>query len=336
MKFGDNGVLLYLLLGVGALAFFFLWAERVYRRISQRFAERDILPRITSYYKKSARAMKVLFTFTAVLLIGIALARPQWGSYWKQKKPEGIDILFALDTSKSMLSQDIKPDRISFAKRELEDFIGKLKGDRLAIIGFAGDAFLFCPLTMDRDGFILALHNLKIGSIPKGGTSISAAIRGVINSFRWASGTNRIAIFITDGEDNEGDIPKAVEEAKEAAVEISCIGIGTREGDIIPYIEEGGKKSEVRDKEGRAVRSRLDEDTLKSIASQTGGIYVRSSASRFGLDVIYDERLSKIKKKQMEETVERSYEERFQFPLALALMVFLAEMILQVFGNEKD
>jgi len=225
---------------------------------------------------------------------------------------------------------------MSFAKIEIEDFTGKLKDDRLGLMAFAGDAFLFCPLTTDRDGFILALHNLKIGSVPKGGTSISSAIMDVIQSFRWASGGSKIAILITDGEDNEGGVPKAAEEAKEAGIEISCIGIGTREGDIIPYIDEGGKKTVIKDKEGRVVKSRLDEDMLKEIAAKTGGIYVRSSASRFGLDAIYDERLSKIKKKQAEETISRSYEERFQLPLALALLAFLAEIIMQAFGNEKD
>jgi len=336
MKFGDAGVLLYLSLCLIGLIIFSIWAQRAYMRASRKFAELDILPRITSDYKKSAQFLGALFTLLAILLIGIALARPQWGSYWKQKNPEGIDILFVVDTSKSMLSQDVKPDRMTFAKIEIEEFTGKLKGDRLGLMAFAGDAFLFCPLTMDKDGFILALHNLSVESVPKGGTSISAAIGSVIQSFKWASGTRKVAILITDGEDNEGGVPEAAKEAKDAEIEISCIGIGTKEGDVIPYLEKGGKKSVVMDKEGRAVRSRLDEDMLKKVADATGGVYVRSSASRFGLDYIYDERLSGIKKKQIEETIEKSFEERFQIPLALALIAFLAEIILQAFGNEKD
>jgi Ca-activated chloride channel homolog len=336
MKFANPHIFYYLLCVILAGIVFYMWSAKQYRNASTKFAEREILKKIDPYYDDNVLRLRIFLNIIAIFFIGIALARPQWGTHWEEKKNTGIDILIALDVSKSMLAQDVSPNRIEFAKDEIRDFVKGLKGDRAGLIAFAGDAFLCCPFTMDYSGFMTSLNSEKIGSVVMGGTSIPELITEASHDFKWALSKNKILIVVTDGENTEGDIRKAASFAKSEGIRIFCVGIGTREGVNIPYIDEKKNPGFIKDDSGKVVRSRLDEATLKLLVSETGGLYALSSREHSGLDLIYEKVLSKLKKKENEEVIAKSYSERFQFPLVLALIVLLFEMSLSVKKRNED
>ena len=337
MRFQEPLMLMYFTLLTFAIVIFFLWSERVYRKLSARFAQKEMITKLTSSNIGRRRALKTLFDIIAIIFIGIALARPQWGTSWKQKTAEGLDIIVAVDLSKSMLAGDVKPDRLSYAKQGITDFVESLNGDRVGLIGFSGDAFLFCPMTAYYKGFFMALDNMSVNSLKRGGTSVEAAIKEAIKAFSWALSGQKVLLLISDGEQTEGDAAAAAEAANKANIQINCIGVGTREGSNITYNENSAEYIIVKDNSGRIVTSKLDEDTLKAIAEKTGGMYIHASDSTFGLEKIYEGRLSKFKKRQAEESLLRSYQEQFEYPLAIAFIAFFISTAISMTGShEKD
>ena len=269
--------------------------------------------------------LKAGLLLAAAILIIFSLMRPQWGFHWQEVKRRGLDIIIALDTSKSMLAEDVKPDRLERAKLAIRDFTKNLKGDRIGLVAFSGTAFLQCPLTVDYGGFLLSLDSIDTNTIPRGGTSIASAIKEAIKGYGSQEKKYKTMVIITDGENNEGDPFEAAEEAKKNGIIIFCIGIGTKEGELIPLIEEGGQRQFLKDREGNVVKTRLDEGTLEKIALITGGSYIRSTATEFGLELLYRERLSKMERRELEGKMNKRYIERFQIPLAVALFLILLE-----------
>ncbi len=272
---------------------------------------------------------KTILVLLAVFLIIFSLMRPQWGFEWKEVTRSGLDIIIALDTSKSMLAEDVKPNRLERSKLAVKDLIKKLQGDRLGLIAFAGNAFLQCPLTADYSGFMLSLDDLDVHSIPKGGTSLSNAIRVALDSYEGSRKKYKILVIITDGEDHEGDAQLWAEKAKEKGIKIFTIGIGTREGEIIPVIDEAGGKTYLKDKSGNVVKTRLDEATLQQLALSTGGSYVKSTNTEFGLDLLYEEKLSKMERREIKNKMVKQYNERFRIPLVIALLLLSIEPFIR-------
>jgi len=329
MRFGNLQIFTYMVWLLPLLAVFYIWALRKERRAMEAFAQKELIPGIAPSYRKDPRVLRSLLSIAALGLMILALARPQWGFYWREDERKGVDILIAIDTSKSMLAVDMLPDRLSFSKKSVESFLRELKGDRVGLIAFSGNAFLQCPLTVDYSGFLIALKDMGVDTISRGGTSIPAAVEEAVRSYKGAETNNRAMIIITDGENTEGDLDKAIAQARKAGIMVSCVGIGTAEGNPIPVLDEKGRKTFLRDKQGKIVRSRLMEGALKAIAEGTGGIYVRASQTDFGLDTIYRERLDKLEKRKTEEKKVKVYRERFQYPLALALVFLIAEILLE-------
>ena len=196
------------------------------------------------------------------------------------------------------------------------------------MIAFSGTAFLQCPLTVDYNGFLLALNDLSINTIPHGGTAISSAIKMALKSFEGGQQGENVLIIITDGEDHEGGAAGLAREAEKAGVKIFCIGIGTSQGELIPLVDGSGKKSFLKDKQGNVVKSRLNERVLGDIALATGGAYVRSRGAEFGLDLIYEQKLSGMEKREIKAQMAKRYHERFQIPLALALILLVIEPLI--------
>jgi len=337
MKFGSPDILIYLSVVMAVLISFYIWAELSYRLASSKFAKEPLLNKIAPWQNKRIRLVRTILIISAVLFIGLAASRPQWGLYWKEKRAKGLDITIAVDVSKSMLADDVKPSRISFVKSEIKDFIKKLEGDRVAILAFAGDAFLLCPSTMDYEASFLILNNLNVGSVKRGGTSIPAAITEAVRSFKWAGTENKVLIIISDGENTEGDIREAIKEAKDANVRIFCIGVGTKEGSMVYSRDETGKTDLLKDESGKPVRSRLDEEVLKDIAEETGGAYIEASVKEFGLDTIRTKWLSQMKRLAEEAELERAYKERFQVPLVMGVIFLMVEIFLGMVNiNEEE
>ncbi|MFH1777146.1 MAG: VWA domain-containing protein [Candidatus Omnitrophota bacterium] len=322
MRFANINAV-YMLWLVFALAVFYLWAVRKKQRLLERFADKELLNELLVSLNRKKERLKIILTFLALVFCCLALMRPQWGFHWEEVKRSGLDILIAIDTSRSMLAEDVKPNRLKRSKMAVLDLLKKLKGDRIGLIAFSGSAFLQCPLTVDYNGFLLSLDNLNTEIIPKGGTSISSAIREAVKSYEGGQKKYKILVLITDGEDHAGDPVKAAEEAKKEEIKIFCIGIGTNEGELIPITDESGNKSFLKDKQGNVVKTRLDEVTLQKIALNTGGSYVRARGAEFGLDLIYEQKLAKMEKRELESKMRKQYEERFQIPLFVAFVLLL-------------
>jgi Ca-activated chloride channel family protein len=274
------------------------------------------------------RVLKTLMITIAVILALIALARPQWGFIWEETKRSGIDMLIAIDVSKSMLATDVKPNRLERSKFAVKDLVKKLDGDRIGLIAFAGTSFLQCPLTIDYNGFLLALDDLSIGTIPRGGTSITSAIRESMDIFKGPDKKYKILVIITDGDDLEGDALRAAKEAGDLGVKIYCVGVGSPDGDIIPIMSDKGDRAYVTDRAGQVVKSRLNEDLLKKIAISTGGNYVHATQAEFGLVLLYDKSISKLEKRDIEAKMRKHSQERFQYFLAFAVILLLLEPLL--------
>ncbi|HSV44025.1 MAG TPA: VWA domain-containing protein, partial [Candidatus Bathyarchaeia archaeon] len=202
-------------------------------------------------------------------------------------------------------------------------------------IGFAGDAFLLCPLSSDYGGVLLSLEDLKPASIPRGGTNLGAAIEEAVRVFANRRSAYKTLVVLTDGENLEGDPAAVAQKAKDQGVKIYAVGIGTQEGELIQVVDGQGKAEFLKDSEGNFVKSRLNEALLQEIALATGGLYVRSGGSQSGLDIIYDRALSKLDKTEFDSEMKRRYFERFQWPLGLAFLLLFIETILAVRKREN-
>ncbi len=327
MKFGalHMAVLLWLL---PAVMLFYVWAGRRRKKALERFAHDALLPEIAMSFDERKKKIKTLMIAAALLFILIAFIRPQWGFSWQEIKRQGLDILIAVDTSNSMLAEDVLPNRLERSKLAIMDLVRKMKGDRIGLIAFSGTAFLQCPLTLDYNGFLLSLEDISVDTIPVGGTSLSNAVYTAVDSYGGGKKKHKILIIITDGEDLEGGVDRAIARARAAGVTIFCVGIGTAGGELIPMRGEAGKMSFLKDPEGNAVKTRLDEDVLQRIALGTGGMYVGASGAEFGLDLIYEQRLSKLEKEEFKARMEKRYRERFQIPLCVALLFLFIEPLV--------
>jgi Ca-activated chloride channel family protein len=316
---------------------FFIWAVpllvltvaygmRRRRDILRRFSSKHGLAVIVPETAEYRRWIKGALVAATVFFTAVALAGPKYGFRWQEIRQRGVDIIIALDCSRSMTAADIAPSRMERAKREVFDLLTMLQGDRVGLVAFAGTAFLQCPLTLDYDAFHLFLNALSPDYLPVGGTDITGALAAATDGFDPKSATDKAIILITDGENTgEGDPLKAAAALKEKEIKLFCIGVGGRDGVPIPEADGGFKK----DRSGQIVLSRLDENTLKKMAVITGGTYVRSVAGDMDLDAIYTD---EIRRKMAAETLtsgrKQVWEDRFQWPLALALVCLVVELML--------
>ena len=319
--------MLWLLALAPAVGVFFVWALRRRRQALRRFAEARLLATLAPDLDERRQRWRALLIVAALTLLVLALAGPKWGFHWEEVHREGVDIVIALDTSRSMLAEDVKPDRLARSKLAIEDLVKRLQGDRIGLVAFAGSAFMQCPLTLDYQAFAESLHAVNVGIIPKGGTALTEAIKAGLEAFEGRQGKHEALILITDGEDHEGHIDDAAKEAADRGVKIYTVGIGTAEGDLIPVTVDG-QQDFLKDRRGQVVKSRLDEETLQKIATTTGGAYVHATSGDFGLDTVYNDFIGKMEKRELQSTMERRYEERFQLPLLLAFVLLALEPLV--------
>jgi Ca-activated chloride channel family protein len=327
MQFG-NPFAFFLLLLVPALVLFLVWAFYSRRRALERFVAQPLAQRLAESVRPVARRWKAVLLVTVVLLTLVALTEPRWGFEWREVKHRGMDVAVLLDVSKSMLTEDVRPNRLTQAKFAVQDLLEKLHGDRVGLVAFAGTAFVQCPLTVDYEAFRLTLKDADSRIIPRGGTAIGAAIRTALKAFEAGEGRDRAIVLITDGEETESDALAAADEAAQAGVRIYAVGVGSPDGELIPVREDGKPMDFLKDSDGKVVKSRLDEQTLQQLALKTGGMYVRSAAGDFGMDAIYDKGISTLQRKEYETRLHKRYFERYQWPLGLALALLFVESFL--------
>lgn len=335
MRFANLNALHYLWF-IFVLAVFYVWAGKLKKKRIQQFAQEELFFSLTEKFDYQKRRLKKILLFSALALSVFVFMRPQWGFHWQEVKRRGLDIIIAIDTSKSMLAQDVKPNRLERSKLAVQDLIKKLKGDRIGLIAFAGKSFLTCPLTVDYSGFCFSLDRLDVDTVSYGGTAISEAIREARKSFQGNHQKYKILVLITDGEDHLGDSLAEAKKAKEEGIKIFCIGIGTKEGEIIPITNENGTKTFLKDEQGNVVKTRLDENTLEKIALTTQGSYVQATGAEFGLDLIYTQKLAQMEKRDIEGKMQKRFEERFQIFLGIVLILLISEIVISEKKREDD
>ena len=313
---------------VPLLIIFYIWAFRSKRKALGSFAQQHLIPVLTSTVNWRNQKLKALLVILALCFLIFALIGPRWGFEWHEIKREGIDIIVAIDTSRSMLTQDVKPSRLERSKLAVEELLDLLQGDRIGLVAFAGGSFLQCPLTLDYGAFAIALDAVDTKIIPQGGTSISAAIKTAAEAFENKEKKHKALILITDGESHVGDPVEAAEEAAEQGIRIFCVGVGDKDGALIPIVDRNGNIVFLKDRKGQVVMSKLDETILQKIALTTNGGYVHASATQFGLDMIYNEKIAAMEKRELESKRRKRYEERYQLPAVIALGFLCLEAFL--------
>lgn len=319
MRFGAPELIKWLLLII-PLVVLFIWMHRQRAVRLARLISSSVWETVIHGHSRKSGRRRIILRLLALLCIGLALTRPQWGSHWEEVKQRGLDIIVVLDTSKSMLAEDIKPNRLKQAQWAVRDFVKQLKGDRIGLIAFAGSSFLQCPATIDYAAFTMMLDDIYAGIIPRGGTAIEQALKTAADSFDTKSEVDRVIILITDGEDHEGDPMRMAEQFRKDKIKLFCIGVGTLEGELVPSTE-----GYVKNPQGQVVKSSLNEGLLEKLASETGGFYVRSAPGDFGLDRIYKLGISGLQRNEQETRLAKVYEERFGWFAAAALLLLLAE-----------
>ena len=288
-------------------------------------------------------ATRVTFTrsvsvmhWVCALFLALALTRPQWGVIEETVHQRGLDIVIAIDLSSSMRAEDVSPSRIENARQELAFLVEELKGNRIGIVGFAGSAFLFCPLTMDTNAVELFLDEMTIEAIPVPGTAVGDAIRVALTTFKMSdegqeAGGSKVLLLLTDGEDHESDPLGAAKEAAKAGVIIDTIGLGTANGSLIPDPDTGDF---VKDDSGNNVMSKLDGSVLQQISKDTGGTFMRLDESKDGL-TSYLKTLQRRETRSLGEKTDVRRHERFPYFLIVAGLAFMLGLILEEWDKRR-
>ena len=324
--------LLWLLLLVPAAVLAYSIAFVYRRRLLGRLGNPVLIARMsaaTSVPRKVARAALVCL---AVGLLALALARPQAGGRARLEKQRGLDLVVALDFSKSMLAKDIYPSRLERAKRELERLMDHLAGDRVGLVAFAGETLTYPPTT-DYDAVKLFWRDLSPSDMPVGGTAIGRALKSgidMLSRLRAQGGETRdqVILLLTDGEETESQPLEVADEAAKLGIKVFAVGIGSRSGELVPELGENEQaEGYIKDRDGKYVTSRLDEDLLSQIAAKTGGGYLRADAQHFGVEAI-EAALAGLKRTENESRLVKQYDEVFEYLLVPALLLLLIEACL--------
>jgi Ca-activated chloride channel family protein len=317
------------LLAIPFLAVLFMRGERRAALRLREFVSERLLPNLARTVDWRRRKLRFALVLLGFALAITALARPQWGYIYEDVKRKGLDLIFAADTSRSMLSNDMPPSRLQRVKLATQDLLHELQGDRVGLIAFAGRAFLQAPLTIDYSAAVESINDLDTDTIPEGGSNISAAIDLAIQTFGKSAIGNRALIIFTDGEELSGDAVKTAKTAADAGVRIFTVGVGTPEGSLIPIGGEGGGTGFVKDSNGQVVKSKLDEKRLKEIAEATGGFYIHLEDGPRTMRRLFEEGLAKMQAGDIDERMSRRPIERYQWPLGAALLVLTASYLIR-------
>lgn len=319
--------LLWLLLAVPVAVLLVALGWRARTRARRNWAG-NLFAQLSPGYDGGRERLKVALYLLGFSFVVLALARPQWGGELVMMKRRGIDLMVAIDTSASMLAEDMKPNRLSQAKRAVADLVNRMGGDRLGLIAFAGQAFTMCPLTLDHGTVLLMLESMNVNSVSLPGTNLEDAIRTARSSFVRQERKHKALVLVTDGESTEGDPVREAQQAAEEGVLIYTIGIGSPEGQPIPERDANGAVlGYKRDRSGQVHNSRLDEEPLRRVAEVTHGRYYRATPHALELGTVFDE-LQGLEKKELEGQLSTHYEERYQWPLAIAALLLALELVI--------
>jgi Ca-activated chloride channel family protein len=314
-----------LALGAAIVLFAGLWSLRRRRIERERLAIPRLVPRLFPGFSSGRATARVVLAASAALFAAIAAVGPVRGYTLRDVERRGIDLVVCLDTSRSMLVQDVKPDRLTRAKRELAGLFDRMKGDRAALIAFAGDVREVAPLTHDRDTLKSFLETLSPADNLRGGTDLGAALEKALAMFDGRTGAHEAIVLVTDGEDLEGRGLQFAAQAKERGIRVYVLGMGTSGGGKIPE----GTTGFVRGPDAKEVVSRMDPESLGRIASAAGGDFATIEMSPVPLEELYEKRIAQLEGRELEGGQERIPHDRYQWPLAIAAACMLLELGLR-------
>jgi Ca-activated chloride channel homolog len=318
---------LYALLLIPFFSILFIIYMNWKRSAVRRFGEPIVISQLMPLASGNKLILKFVILMLAFGFLVIGLANPQIGSKLEKIQRKGADLVIALDVSNSMLSQDIRPDRLTRAVQGISKLIDRLEGDRIGIVVFAGKAYVQLPITTDYSAAKMFLSTISTQMVPSQGTAIGDAIDLSLESFREDERSKAI-IIITDGENHEGNVLESAQAAAEKGIKIFTIGMGSPEGSPIPVYDASGRQTGYKtDRQGQTIISKLDETTLQQMASAGNGIYVRASTGQDGLTRILDE-INALEKQEIETKMFSEYEGRFQYFLAISLFFLILEFFV--------
>lgn len=297
------------------------------KRTQKRFADKDLLSKLSPSQSTFKSILKVVVLSLAIACFVIALVNPQIGTKLETIKREGVDVVFAVDVSKSMLAEDISPNRLEKSKQLVSQIINNLTSDRVGIIAYAGSAFPQLPITTDYSAAKMFLQAMNTDMVSSQGTAINEAIELAQTYYNDQDQTNRILILISDGEDHEGEIKDIAKEAAREGIRIFTIGVGSTKGGPIPNKRNGIVQNYKKDQNGETVITRLDEETLKEIASAANGEYIDGSSTREVTEKM-TEILQSMDKKEFESKQIADFKDQFQWFLGLGLFFVLLDILL--------
>jgi Ca-activated chloride channel homolog len=323
MRFDSPHLLTVIPAAMALLGLFYLWVVRRKARLLDRFGRTAIVRKLTRGVSPLRQHTKFGLVVLGILLVVFSLARPQYGAIERPLRRRGVEVFIAIDCSLSMLSQDIKPSRIERAKQELRGLIQRTEGNNVGIIAFAGIPVVQCPMTSDYDMVLNLLDSIGVDTVPVKGTDLGAAIRKAVGSFKTAGKGCKVLVLLTDGEDLGGDALKAADEAAQAGVVIYAIGIGSPSGAPIPLPQGGFKETE-----GSKGSSRLDFDTLRKIAVATKGKAILANPTGDLELREVQKSVASLKDMDLKSKALTIHKERFQYFLAIAIIVLGGEMLL--------
>ncbi len=329
MRF-ENLHYLYTFCLIPILLIFYIWSNKIRQRDLARLIDSSLLSQLLNNYNPTEKRLKIGLLLTGVSFVLVALLGPQWGFRWETVTHRGVDVIIAMDASKSMLAEDVKPSRLQRGKLIIQDMVDQLQGDRVGLITFAGTSFLQVPLTVDYNAFMQGVESLNPEIMPQGGTAIGEAIEGAMRAFENVAAENKVLILITDGENHLSDPVKIVRDAAEAGIQVLVIGMGTTSGELIPVVEDGHRQF-LKDENGNVVKSNLDESLLKDIALSASGAYI-SGSDIASLESMYNQFIDKLKKNEYTTTRKKNYHQRYQIFLLIGITLICAEMLI---GKKK-
>jgi Ca-activated chloride channel homolog len=328
MTFGAPGWL-WALFAIPLLALLFVAAERRGAKRLREFVSPRLLPQLGATVNRFRRTVRFGLLLLGLALAIAALAQPRWGYTYQDVTRRGLDLIVAIDTSRSMLANDIPPNRLQRVKLAVQDLLNELRGDRVGVIAFAGWAAVQAPLTIDYDAAAETVRELDTDTVPEGGSDLAGAITLANRLFGKSAIGNRALIIFSDGEETAGDAVKAAQAAADDGVRIFTIGVGTAEGSLIPLPASDGGTAFVKDRQGQVVKSRLEDARLREMAKVTGGLYLPLGHGPATMRQLFNEGLAQMQSGEIDTRTTRTPIERYQWPLGAAILVLLASMLIR-------
>ena len=324
----DEKIYFYLLFIIPVIVVLYLLVLIWKKRTQKKFANTDLLKRLTPNRSYNKGVLKLIVFVLALSLLIVGLVNPKIGTKLETVKREGVDIVFAVDVSKSMLAEDIAPNRLEKAKRLVSEIINQLASDRIGIIAYAGQAYPQLPITTDYGAAKMFLQSMNTDMLTSQGTAIDQAIELATTYYDDAEQTNRVLFIISDGEDHsEGSTLDAVEDAVDEGITIYTIGVGKAKGAPIPLKRNGILESLKKDSQGETVITKLNEAVLADIASEGNGQYIDGSNTDAAVEFIKEE-LLQMDKKEFEAKQFTDFKDQFQWFLAGALFLLVLDVFL--------